>query len=350
MQAPSDVIPPTVSPRINDHVNPLSLDDWLDRTVALGYGSLGYRLRGQRPQTAIAGRLDGRVALVTGASAGIGEAVCLGLLRAGASVRMLVRDRIRGERARERILARLGDGSRPGGAGLELDLCDLSDLGAVRALAAHLLAAAPRLHVLVNNAGVLAPSRQRSPDGLELTFATNVAAPFLLTRLLMPALRADGDARVVTVSSGGMYAARLDADDLQSQRDPFDGSRAYARSKRAEVILTELAAERCAAAGVRFYAMHPGWVDTPGIREAYPRFHAIAGRALRDADAGADTIVWLATRPGAPRPDGTFWHDRRRRPTHRVPWTRESPRERERLWDQCVALTDAVASRPGVRA
>ena len=327
-------------------MNPLSLDDWLDRAVVPGYSALGYRLRGQTPASAVAGRLDGRAALVTGASSGIGEATCAGLLEAGADVHMLVRDRARGERARERVLGRLPRGADPDRATLTVQVCDLSALQDVRAFGSRFATAVPRLHLLVNNAGVLAASRQRSPDGLELTFATNVAGPFLLTRLLAPSLRADGDARVITVSSGGMYTARLRARDLQSEAGEFRGAASYARSKRAETILTELAARRCGGAGLRFYAMHPGWVDTPGIRDAFPRMHRLFRRALRGAPAAADTIVWLATRPQAPTPDGTFWHDRRPRPVHRVPWTRESAAERERLWAECVRLTDVPASAP----
>ena len=336
--------PPGPRVRNHRHMNPLSLDDWLDRSVLPGYTSLGYRLRGQSPDTAVAGDLAGRVALVTGASSGIGEATCAGLLRAGARVYMLVRDPDRGEQARRRVLEQVPHGADP--AALALELCDLADLEAVRGFAVRFGAAVPALHVLVNNAGVLAPSRRRSRDGLELTFATNVAAPFELTRLLLPALRRDGDARVVTVSSGGMYTARLDAEDLQSERGEFDGPAAYARSKRAEVILTELAAQRCGGAGVRFYAMHPGWVDTPGIRDALPRFHRVLRPLLRDAAAGADTIVWLATTTPAPEPDGTFWHDRRPRPTHRGPWTHESAGDRERLWAECLRLAAVGAGPP----
>ena len=113
----------------------------------------------------------------------------------------------------------------------------------------------------------------------------------------------------------------------------------YARTKRAQVILTELWAERLAGTGVVVHAMHPGWPDTPGVASSLPRFHRLTGPLLRSPEQGADTIVWLgaAVEPGGS--SGGFWHDRRQRPTHRVPWTRETPEDRERLWHECERLT-----------
>ena len=161
------------------------LDGALDFTVVPGYSRLGYSLRGLTWDGARAPTLGGRTALVTGASSGLGEAACEGLLAAGARVHMLVRDLERGEQARARIEARLQDAS----GRLEVELCDLSDLDDVRRFGAGFLARHDRLDVLVNNAGVLPAERRRTADGVELTFATNVLGPFLLTGLLLPALR-----------------------------------------------------------------------------------------------------------------------------------------------------------------
>ena len=119
--------------------------------------------------------------------------------------------------------------------------------------------------MLVNNAGALASERTLSVDGIELTFATNVLGPFLLTNLLLPLLEQSKPARIVNVSSGGMYTQRIHLDDLQMDHEEFDGPTAYARAKRAQVILTELWAERLQDTGVVVHAMHPGWVDTPGL-------------------------------------------------------------------------------------
>ncbi|HET8593493.1 MAG TPA: SDR family NAD(P)-dependent oxidoreductase, partial [Solirubrobacterales bacterium] len=212
-------------------------------------------------------------------------------------------------------------------------------LSEVRSFAESFQARFDRLDVLVSNAGVLLQERTRTVDGVELTFATNVLGPFLLTRLLLPALRRSPSSRVITVSSGGMYTARLDPDDPQLDRREFDGPAFYAHSKRAEVVLNRLWSERHADAGIGFHAMHPGWADTAGVRSSLPRFRRLMRPLLRDSAQGADTIVWLATAPVLEPRSGGFWHDRKPRPEHRVPWTRETAPERERLWAECERLT-----------
>jgi NAD(P)-dependent dehydrogenase (short-subunit alcohol dehydrogenase family) len=319
--------------------------DWiLDRTVLPGYTRVGYRARGLRWDDAVAGRLDRRVALVTGASSGLGEAACEGLARAGARVHMLVRDLERGSRAAERVRARLGEsGAR---SQLTLELCDLSDLEAVSGFTASFAAREPDLAVLVNNAGVLPQRREHTDEGHELSFATNVLGPFVLTEGLLPVLRAGAPGRVVTVTSGGMYTSRLRGDDLELERREFDGPGFYAHTKRAEVVLTELWHEQEEAAGgrARFAAVHPGWADTPGLQASLPRFRKLLRPLLRDAHEGADTIVWLSTAPADRVPGGLLWHDRRPRPAHRLPSTRESAADREALWTACKRAAEAAAS------
>ncbi len=307
------------------------VDRLLDFSVVPGYTRLGYRLRGLSWQSAVAGSLTGKVALVTGASSGLGEATCEGLARAGARVHMLVRKRERGEAARKRIESNLDSGAK-----LELEVCDLADLEAVRRFAQRFSADEQRLDVLVHNAGVLPAARERSRDGFELAFATNVLGPFVLTGFLLGAMRRADHARVISVSSGGMYAARLDADDPELDLRRFDGPAFYAHTKRAEVALTEVWAELLADTRISFHSMHPGWADTPGLSSSLPRFHHLMRPLLRDSREGADTIVWLATSVEPDQCSGGFWHDRRCRPKHRLPWTRESREERERLWSQCA--------------
>ncbi len=310
------------------------IDTVLDRTVAPGYTRIGYAAR--RPSWDAADldvSMEGRTVLVTGATTGLGAAAAEGFARLGARVCILARDPERGRHAREAIAARTGS------ADLAVGVCDLSSLDSVREFAARFRAEEPRLDVLVNNAGVLLNERRESVDGIEMTFATNVLGPFLLTNLLIPMLIESAPARIVNVSSGGMYSQRIDVDDLQSERVEYDGPRVYARTKRAQVILTELWAERLRDTGVVVHSMHPGWADTPGVETSLPRFHRVTKPFLRSPQEGADTIVWLGAAPEAARSTGGFWHDRRRRPTHRVPWTKESARERELLWERCEQLS-----------
>lgn len=315
-------------------------DRALDLAVLPGYSRIGFTLRGLGREHAAGSALSGRTVLVTGASSGIGEAACAGFAAAGARVHMLVRDRRRGEDARRRIASAV-----PGTAGaLKLEFCDLSELRSVRRFAESFQARQERLDLLVNNAGVLPQKRSNTPDGLELAFATNVLGPFLLTSLLLPSLLAAAPSTVITVSSGGMYTARLRPDDVQLENEPFDGPRFYAHAKRAQVALSRTWAVRFPAEHIAFHSMHPGWVDTPGLRGSLPTFRRLMAPLLRDARQGADTIVWLGTNPRLEPATGGFWHDRAPRTEHRLPWTRETAEERERLWRECERLCTASES------
>ncbi|MDQ6835194.1 MAG: SDR family NAD(P)-dependent oxidoreductase [Actinomycetota bacterium] len=307
------------------------LDTVLDRSVVGGYTRLGYRLRSPWWDDGPDSSMAGKVVLITGATSGLGLAAATGFARLGASVHLLARDASRGEDARATVAEQAQGGE------VRLELCDLAQLESVREFAQRFTATTPRLDVLVNNAGVMTSERTLSADGIELTFAVNVVAGFLLTEQLLGPLRAPALGRIVNVSSGGMYTQRLDTDDLRSEHN-FDGTAAYARSKRAQVILTEMWAQRLAAASVVVHAMHPGWADTPGVRSSLPRFYRLTRPLLRTPAQGADTIVWLgsARSPGAS--SGRFWHDRAQRPAYLLPGTRESQADRERLWTQCERL------------
>jgi dehydrogenase/reductase SDR family member 12 len=309
------------------------LDTVMDRTVLPGYTTLGFRARRALRDDPALPRMDGRVVLVTGATAGLGRAATEGFAALGARVLLLARDAERGERVRGEIAEASGN------ADLAVVRCDVSDMASVREAAAQILATEPALHVLVNNAGVLPTTRRETPAGLELTFATNVLGPFLLTNLLLGRLRESAPARVITVSSGGMYTGKLDPGDLQTTHRDYDGPDVYARTKRAEVVLTELWADRLRGTGVVAHAMHPGWARTAGVAESLPRFNRVMRPLLRTPEEGADTIVWLGAAEEPAATTGLFWHDRRPRPTHRVPWTRESRADRERLWAACAQLS-----------
>jgi dehydrogenase/reductase SDR family member 12 len=309
------------------------LDTILDRTVVAGYTNAGYRIREGTWDSDDLRSMDGKVVLVTGATSGLGLAAADGFARLGATVRLLARSEERGARARAAIATRSGNSD------VHVSLGDLSDLEAVRDFARRFTAETPRLDVLINNAGLLASERTLSVDGIELSFATNVLGPFLLTNLLLPLLEESAPARIINVSSGGMYTQRIRPDDLQTAQGEFDGAAVYARTKRAEVILTELWAKRLSGTGVVVHAMHPGWVDTPGVQSSLPRFYKITKRALRTPEQGADTIVWLGSATEPARSSGGFWHDRRQRPAYLLPCTKETPEDRERLWAECERLS-----------
>jgi NAD(P)-dependent dehydrogenase (short-subunit alcohol dehydrogenase family) len=188
----------------------------------------------------------------------------------------------------------------------------------------------------VNNAGVLPRTRAITIDGLELTHATNTLAPFLLTWLLREKLQAAPQGRVVNVSSGGAYPQRLDLSDLLWEKRPFNGVIAYAISKRAMMILTSMWANAFRGTRVTVNCMHPGWVDTSAVRNALPRFYSFMRPILRSPAEGADTILWLGIAPGLAEASGLCYFDRRPVSIHKLPGTRETPQDRERLWARCL--------------
>ena len=318
------------------------VDAGLDASVAGGYSRIGYAVRSRLlPEFTGAGepQLSGRTVLLTGATSGIGLAAATMLASRGASVRFLARNADRAERARRQIAAvagRSGFGSDAIGYGI----ADLDDLDSIRAFASSFAGRHRRLDVLIHNAGAINPAFERTADGLERTISAQVVAPFLLTWELFRLLRDSAPARVITVSSGGMYTQALDVDGLEASamaRD-YTGVTAYAKAKRAQVALSAEWARRAWPAGVAFHAMHPGWVRTPGISESLPAFSRLTGPVLRTPEQGADTIVWLAGAEASRLGSGRFWHDRRPRPVNRLPGARpDQPGAAGRLWDWVAA-------------
>jgi dehydrogenase/reductase SDR family member 12 len=280
--------------------------------------------------------MPGQVAIVTGATSGIGRAAATELARRGAAVHFLARDEGRAARAQREMAE--ATGSRA----VSYGLADLEDLDSVRAFAREFRAGHDRLDVLIHNAGAIHPDFQASGTGTELTVAGQVHAPFLLTQLLRPALLAAAPSRVITVSSAGMYTQRLDPATLQMTASGYNGVTAYARAKRAQVALSREWARRFPAGDVAFHAMHPGWADTPGLATMLPGFHRVMQPLLRTPGQGADTLIWLASADPARLGSGLFWFDRRPRSEYRLPRTREAgPEVARRLWESIAELVPA---------
>lgn len=311
------------------------LDDALEASVIGSFTKVGYETRRRLFHWEDAGALpaDGKVVVITGANSGLGLVAATRLAAMGAAVRIVVRNPERGERARAQIAA-------AGDADVGVYVADLSSLEAVRTVAAELRGRDPRIDVLIHNAGALLPERALSVDGHEMTFATMVLGPFLLTRELLPLLRATQGSRVIWIASGGMYTQPLDVDALEMGPGDYRGATAYARAKRAQVVLSEEWAKRLRSDGIAVHAMHPGWADTPGLETGLPGFRTLIGPLLRTPQEGADTIVWLAAAEEPGRTTGRFWLDRRPRSTRKLVATGATDEERARLWALCERLTD----------
>lgn len=278
--------------------------------------------------------LSGRVALVTGANSGIGREISRQLAQRGARVYALCRNASRGANAVNALV-------REGVGDVRLQVVDLAVQRSIRAFAAAF--DEPVVDMLVHNAGALLDTRTLSAEGYEVTAATHLWGPHLLTALMQPRLRAAQQARVIWVSSGGMYAKGLRLEQLGATEGPYDGVSAYAQAKRAQVVLSELWAAHLADTSITVNAMHPGWVDTPGVARALPRFYRRLGSRLRTVAQGADTAVWMAVAPSLAHVRGRFFFDRKARKTHLLPFTRERQRTRDALWRLAFASVDLSA-------
>src|ERR1700686_3695713 len=244
--------------------------------------------------------LRGKVAMVTGANAGMGKEISLGLARLGATLVMVCRDRQRGESARSEVEDQTGNPA------VELLGADLSSQQSIRNLVRKFEARHNRLHVLVNNAGMSNPQRTQTVDGLETVFATNHLGPFLLTNLLLPTPKGSRPARIVIVSSGAQAMGKLDFDDLQSARS-YGEVRAYNTSKLANILFTYELARRISGSGVTANAVEPGFIKT-NLKVPFPFsiFSFMRGKAVD----GAKPSVFLASSPEVEGISGAFFSNK----------------------------------------
>lgn len=232
--------------------------------------------------------------LITGATDGIGKQTALELARRDARLILHGRNQDRLEAVRAEIQAATGNRA------IELARADLASLAEVRRMAGELAGRHPALDVLVNNAGVYMSEHQRSHDGHEMTFAVNHLAPFLLTHLLLDALRNAPQGRIVNVSSVAHTRGELDFENLQAERG-FTPYGAYALSKLANVLFTVELARRLAGERVTVNTLHPGVVSTKLLTEGF----GISGQD--SLDEGAATSVYLAIAPELADASGRYF-------------------------------------------
>ena len=251
--------------------------------------------------------MQGKICLVTGATSGIGKAAATALAAQGATVILGCRNRDKGEAVKQAIAASTGNHS------LDLMVADLASIASIRQGAADILARYPKLHVLINQAGLYLDQRVVTPDGLETVFVTNHLSYFLLTNLLLPALKAGAPARIVNGSGGIEGAGKLDFDDLQGAKK-FSAFKALAQSKLANFVFTYDLARRLEGSGVTVNIMQPGGVKTE-LGKGQGGFFAFLLRLTRPffltPEQGADTLVWLASAPELEHTTGGYFVKRK---------------------------------------
>lgn len=259
--------------------------------------------------------MAGKYVLITGGTAGIGRATAVGLAALGARVAITGRDRVRAEAAAMEIRAETGNPH------VDAFSADLSSQAEVRRLAAEVLAAYPRLDVLVNNVGGFWASRHVTADGLEHTFAVNHLASFLLSDLLLDRLKASVPARVVVVSSNAQSLGRIAFEDLQGEHR-YSGQDAYNQSKLASVMFAFELARRLAGTGVTANVLHPGVVSSAfGSEDPSLIFKVLVPLwrpFMKTAQQGAATSIYLASSPEVEGVTGTYFADSRPRTANKA--------------------------------
>ena len=271
--------------------------------------------------------------MVTGANSGIGFAVAIGLVRAGALTTIAVRDMDAGRAAADRIRAAIGET-------VATEQLDLTDRYSIDAFVERYVATHDDLAVLVNNAGGIFGSRRVTAEGFEMTLATNHLGPFLLTRGLTPLLCASAPARVINVASSGHgYASEgIRFDDIGFS-SKYSMREAYGQSKLANILHAREFDTRYGMLGAHAFSMHPGLVATDIGRGGDSRMASLVWRITRwrqrTPAEGADTAVWLATSESLPHPAGGYFEDRREGRSSR--WARDDEQAR-RLWEYTEEL------------
>ncbi len=273
-----------------------------------------------------------KIVMITGANSGIGKAASLALANMGATVVMVARNKEKGEAAKAEIIRESGNSS------VDLLLADLSSLESVRQLATEFQKKYPKLHVLINNAGLFNQGRHVTTDGYENTFATNYLAAFLLTNLQLEQLKASAPSRIINVSSVGHYKGHINFDDLNLEKE-YGGWKAYGQSKLALVLFTHELAKKLQGTGVTVNAVHPGTVATniwtrpfgpAGFITALPKLF------MASPEKGAETIVYLASSSDAQSLSGEYLEKSKVKKSSEESYDEEIA---QRLWDVSAKLT-----------
>jgi len=306
--------------RMKDWINQL-----LDLTIVFSFDHSGFKRH--CPDQLQKVDLSGRHGIVTGASSGIGLAVAKALLQQGMYCQLIGRDlqKLENSFKSDQLVSRT-----------KYHCLDMNDLNKVYSFALNEVKTP--IDLLIHNAGDMPHSLTITKEGFEQMFASQVLAPFILTKTLADLGKLRQGCRILFVSSGGMYLQKLDLSDLLFEKRSYNKYTGYANAKRAQVILSDLFSKKYPQ--YLFSSMHPGWADTPGVRYSMPLFKKLLDKRLRSAKEGADTILWLATTHDYP--NGKFWFDRKQAKTTILNLNKSSEEEDKLFWKYCESILVSI--------
>jgi len=243
--------------------------------------------------------LKNKIVLITGATSGLGKETAIGLAKLGAIIVFTSRDRLKGKKTRDELVAASGNEN------IDMLPCDLASFESIRSCCKEFKSKYEDLHVLINNAAVWDFKRRESKDGIENIFATNFLAPFLMTHLLLDVLKKSSPSRIINVTSG-MHYGSINFEDIEYEQD-FSGAKAYRQSKLGLILFTRLLAKKLEGTGVSVNTFHPGMNKTDLGRDAGGFSRIIFKLMGKDPKIGAKTSIYLASSPDVENITGEYF-------------------------------------------
>ncbi|MFW9950640.1 MAG: SDR family oxidoreductase [Candidatus Thorarchaeota archaeon] len=273
--------------------------------------------------------MKGKIVMITGANSGIGKATAIELAKMGATIVMVCRNLETGKKAKEDIITLSGNND------IDLFQCDLSSQAEIRRLVDDFKQKYNKLNVLINNAGVVLSKRAECIDGVEMNFAVNYLAPFLLTNLLLDTLIQSAPSRVINVSSEVHRNSKLDFDDLQCDTN-YGAFKTYGKSKLALLLFTYELSRRLEGKGVTVNAVHPGVVKTNLGRDQSWFAQIFTKIFFKSPERGAETSIYLASSPEVRNITGKYFAKKISKESSIESYNKENAKK---LWDTSIKMT-----------
>jgi NAD(P)-dependent dehydrogenase (short-subunit alcohol dehydrogenase family) len=273
--------------------------------------------------------MKGKVCMVTGANSGIGKIVSMELAKMGAQVVMVCRNPESGEQARSEITRNSGNSN------IELMLADFRSMKSIRNMASEFKTRHDRLHVLLNNVAIIPTKRRVTPDDLEEQFEVNHISHFLLTHLLLDAIKASSPSRIINTSSGIHGRGKIDFEDLQSKRK-YNAHNVYGATKLMNILFTYELARRLDGTGVTVNAYTPGFSKTRLDREYSALMRAMVSLMAKKPEKGAMTAIYLATSPDVEKVTAGYFQNMKSIESSQLSYDRDV---RLRLWNISEKIT-----------
>ncbi|TKJ27542.1 MAG: short-chain dehydrogenase [Promethearchaeota archaeon Loki_b31] len=274
--------------------------------------------------------MEGKICIITGANSGIGKATAIGLAMMNATIVMMCRSKERGEEVQKEIIELTGNKK------VDLLLCDLSSQESIRKFVSEFKSKYQKLHILINNAGVMLSKRVISVDGFEMNFAVNYLASFLLTNLLLDVLKKSAPSRIINVSSAAHRMAKMDFDDLQSEKRKYRLFKIYGISKLALMLFSFELNRRLEGTSVTVNTVHPGVVNTNLGQDQSSFSKGFAKLFFKKPEKGAETSIYLASSQEVEGITGKYFAKKQQKQSSEESYNEDYAK---RLWELSTDMT-----------